>query len=459
MPEHYFAQPDDVLQAALIAQLRGPQAVPLRRIQSRPLLSLEDVNEGLAGDLRRLKGFNESLGQMIAEGQPMLPRALAVAQPASQPVPMPATSSLPQGSAPPPTPPAQSTPAPTLALTLPQAAARFRDLSSATQARLNALEQQPIDYAALQAYARDRGQQGEDAMLTALAAQYAGERFNPIQAQALKTAASAQDPIKLSGGIITADGKFVRDPEAAREREVKRLTDLAQFYEQRALTATTESERIELRRIAEQAQIEAQKVAQGLAQSMFEFRKDNAAEQLRFRQEQEANRRQERQDRIDREEIERRQREADSLRTEYNRRAEKVRAGAGFAKQVLDSFKNATIATDATKQTALIFAFGKMLDPESVVRESEQQLIVNSRGILETVQSIGNRIQYGARLSARQLQSIREIAQVLNDASGAQVGALDQQYRDIATRRGLELRDIFPTPSQPPPGAVRPKGG
>jgi hypothetical protein len=459
MPEHYFAQPDDVLQAALIAQLRGPQAVPLRRIESRPLLSLEDVNEGLAGGLRRLKGFNESLGQMIAEGQPILPRALAVAQPASQPATMPATSSLPQGSAPPPTPPAQSTPAPTLALTLPQAAARFRDLSSATQARLNALEQQPIDYAALQAYARDRGQQGEDAMLTALAAQYAGERFNPIQVQALKTAASAQDPIKLSGGIITADGKFVRDPEAVREREVKRLTDLAQFYEQRALTATTESERIEDRRVAEQARVEAQKVAQNFREEIEAGRRQDRQDRREDANRREAERLEERRERRDREDRERKQRDADSLRTEYNRRAEKVRAGASFAQNVLTALADPAVASDATKQTALIFSFGKMLDPESVVRESEQQLIANSRGLFETAQSIVPRIQFGVRLSPRQLQSMREIAQALNDASGAQVGALDQQYRDIATRRGLELRDIFPTPSQPPPGAVRPKGG
>jgi hypothetical protein len=281
----------------------------------------------------------------------------------------------------------------------------------------------------------------------------------------------------LSGGIITSDGKFVRDPEAAREREVKRLTDLAQFYEQRALTATSESERIEARRIAEQAQIDAQKVAQGLAQSMFEFRKDNAAQQLAFQKQQEANklefqkqmrdekierqeeRRQDRQDSIAREEAARKQRDADSLRTEYNRRAEKVRAGAGFAQNVLTALSDPAVANDATKQTSLIFSFGKMLDPESVVRESEQQLIANSRGLFETVQSIVPRIQFGVRLSARQLQSMRDIAQALNDASGAQVGALDQQYRDIATRRGLELRDIFPTPSQPPPGAVRLKGG
>jgi hypothetical protein len=296
-------------------------------------------------------------------------------------------------------------------------------------------------------------------MLTALAAQYAGERFNPIQAQALKTAASAQDPIKLSGGIITADGKFVRDPEAAREREVKRLTDLAQFYEQRALTATTESERIEDRRVAEQARVEAQKVAQNFREEIEAGRRQDRQDRREDANRREAERLEERRERRDREDRERKQRDADNLRTEYNRRAEKVRAGASFAQNVLTALADPAVASDATKQTSLIFSFGKMLDPESVVRESEQQLIANSRGLFETVQSIVPRIQFGVRLSPRQLQSMREIAQALNDASGAQVGALDQQYRDIATRRGLELRDIFSTPSQPPPGAVRPKGG
>jgi hypothetical protein len=255
------------------------------------------------------------------------------------------------------------------------------------------------------------------------------------------------------------------------------LTDLAQFYEQRALTATTESERIEARREAEQARVDAQKVAQGLAQSMFEFRKEQEANRQQYQQERrddeirrqeerrgDANQRaaervEERRERRDREDRERKQRDADSLRTEYNRRAEKIRAGASFAQNVLTALSDPAVANDATKQTSLIFSFGKMLDPESVVRESEQQLIANSRGILETVKSFVPRMQYGVRLNARQLQSMRDIAQALNDASGAQIGALDQQYRDIATRRGLELRDIFPTPSQPPPGAVRLKGG
>lgn len=96
---------------------------------------------------------------------------------------------------------------------LPMALARLSKVNK----DLDALESQDIDTSALQAFARQQGEQGESAMLGALAAQYAGENFQPVQAQFLKRAMAAQEPMRIGQGMLTPDGQYLKDPFAARD--------------------------------------------------------------------------------------------------------------------------------------------------------------------------------------------------------------------------------------------------
>ena len=66
-----------------------------------------------------------------------------------------------------------------------------------------ALEQQQPDMGAMQAFARQQGEMGQGALLNALAAQYAGEGFQPLQTKLLRRAEAAQQPMKVGGGILT----------------------------------------------------------------------------------------------------------------------------------------------------------------------------------------------------------------------------------------------------------------
>lgn len=86
------------------------------------------------------------------------------------------------------------------------------------------LEDQTPDTSAMQEYAKSRSAGGETAMLNALAAQFAGERFAPFQAQYLKRAAEAQQPMKLGRGMLTATGQFLDDPFARQNQQVDRLS-------------------------------------------------------------------------------------------------------------------------------------------------------------------------------------------------------------------------------------------
>lgn len=131
---------------------------------------------------------------------------------------------------------------------LPNTIERLRGRASDMYDRASQMMDQPLDYSGLQAFAKQRGQQGEQAMLNALAAQYAGEGFAPLQQQFIKTAASTQEPIKMGGGMITNTGQFIKDPEVAQDKQVQMLLNQAKAYEQQALTAETARERIEAQR-------------------------------------------------------------------------------------------------------------------------------------------------------------------------------------------------------------------
>ena len=77
------------------------------------------------------------------------------------------------------------------------------------------------DTTALNEYAAQRVDEGQGAMLNALAAQFAGDSFQPIQAQYLKKAMSLQEPMKIGNYGYAAGGKFVADPYAERDTQAE----------------------------------------------------------------------------------------------------------------------------------------------------------------------------------------------------------------------------------------------
>ena len=121
------------------------------------------------------------------------------------------------------------------------------------------LEDRQPDMAAMQEFARRQGEMGQNALLNAIAAQYAGEAFQPLQAKFLKQAEAAQQPIRVGSGILTPSGEFIRDAEADQSRRLENVTrrlDLAMRGAQRQeefqqeLARRTEADRVnqELRR-------------------------------------------------------------------------------------------------------------------------------------------------------------------------------------------------------------------
>lgn len=144
------------------------------------------------------------------------------------------------------------------------------------QKQLDDLEGEEVDTSALQAFAKQQGQAGEMATLNALAAQYAGEGFQPVQAQFLKRAAAAAEPMKMGGGMLTPQGQFLKDPFAARdsrrtalERQALGLEKMA-GDEERAVQARQD-------RLAQQEVTnDFRRQGQSLQERMLELRRDMA---------------------------------------------------------------------------------------------------------------------------------------------------------------------------------------
>jgi len=270
-----------------------------------------------------------------------------------------------------------------------------------TQMGLDAYAAEP-DVTGLQQYARQRGQEGERDMLRALAAQYAGERFEPVQAQFLKRAMAAQEPLKVgNAGYITPSGEYVKDPTYAQDRKAEKFLQIGQRY-------SADADRQDYR------------------EGQDALRRDLASNARTSRQDAQLFT------------------QATKLRGELNTRLDKVAAGTSFAQNIIEMLSDPGIATDAIKQVSLIFQYGKLLDPDSVVREAEQRLIAEARGVYETALNYPERIKSGVLLTPQQLKSIGQVAQNLQRNSQQRRSDVVDYYRGIAERNGIPVDDVLP---------------
>lgn len=125
---------------------------------------------------------------------------------------------------------------------LPNAIDSYRSKAADLYKQGSELYDREPDFSQFQNFARQRSEQGEGDMLNALAAQYAGESFAPVQQQYLRRAAAAREPMKMGSGVITAEGEFLKDPEVANNKKAEFLLQQAKAYETMAANAETREE-------------------------------------------------------------------------------------------------------------------------------------------------------------------------------------------------------------------------
>lgn len=311
---------------------------------------------------------------------------------------------------------------------LPNTIEKLRGRSSEMYDKATKLMEQPLDYSGMQAFAQQRGQQGEQAMLNALAAQYAGEGFAPLQQQFMKTAASTQDPIKMGGGLITNTGQFIKDPEVAQDKQVQMLLNNAKAYEQQAMTAETARERIEAQRKHDQTMEQLRMMGLGIQQQGIDLRREIAANKT--------------------EDHSKTWRAEDTLRKDFDTLTKDLRdqlTETGKITQIINATPPGR-KPDSLAQQSLVILLNKFLDPGSVVREGEFDRVVKAQGLEGRARNLSDRILKGQPLDANTIKQINDLAQLYSQAAAAKIQSIANNYSEIATRRKLDVSNVISDP-------------
>jgi len=150
-----------------------------------------------------------------------------------------------------------------------QQAARLLEQSQDAIRRLREIRDRPVDYSQLQELAKQRGMEGENAMLNALAAQFAGPQYEGLQGTLLRRSMAAREPVKTARGMVTAEGGFIADPDALRGDELQRAQEDAQFYDQQYGRVLTAAQQAELRRDQMRRDDQRREEDRGFRREMF----------------------------------------------------------------------------------------------------------------------------------------------------------------------------------------------
>ena len=93
---------------------------------------------------------------------------------------------------------------------------------------------------------------------------------------------------------------------------------------------------------------------------------------------------------------------------------------------------------------SLIFSFMKMLDPSSVVRESEQATVANSGTIPESIRSLYNKLLVTGEILPPQVRwDYVKQSNALVNTKRTDIGRKLEEYKSLASRRGMKSEDLI----------------
>ncbi len=129
---------------------------------------------------------------------------------------------------------------------------------------------------------------------------------------------------------------------------------------------------------------------------------------------------------------------ADKLRDEFNTQSKDFVSVNDSYNVVKETAANPSAAGDLS----LIFAYMKMLDPTSVVREQEFANAQNAAGVPDRVWNQYNKLLKGERLNPNQRQDFITQAKNLYNTRKARNDQLTKRYSEIAKRNNVNPDDV-----------------
>jgi hypothetical protein len=120
--------------------------------------------------------------------------------------------------------------------------------------------------------------------------------------------------------------------------------------------------------------------------------------------------------------------------------------------QINKSLDQKTAAGDLAASTKLM----KLLDPTSVVRESELAMAMNATGKLDQLYNYANKIATGQFLNPTQVKEFRALANEFYTTAYDQYNTKRDEYVGIAERNKLNVEDVVGKPPKTPTVAQTP---
>lgn len=114
-----------------------------------------------------------------------------------------------------------------------------------------------------------------------------------------------------------------------------------------------------------------------------------------------------------------------------------------------DQIRTALQDPSAANDLAAATKFMKLLDPGSVVRESELHMAMQASGALDRFMNYANRLKTGQKLTPTQRQDFYSSGEALYNASRQRFGQTAGQYEGIAKQYGLDSQFLPKKPEQP----------
>lgn len=133
----------------------------------------------------------------------------------------------------------------------------------------------------------------------------------------------------------------------------------------------------------------------------------------------------------------------DKLRNDYT--ANPMVKSSSEMQNAFSLIESAYKRPSAANDLAMATKYMKILDPTSVVRESEFALAVNATGLLDKVQNYAASVLEGKKLNPTQRKDFYDSAKEINAAFQAERQKVDDQYAEMATGYGLNPKNVIPS--------------
>ena len=147
----------------------------------------------------------------------------------------------------------------------------------------------------------------------------------------------------------------------------------------------------------------------------------------------------------------------DKLRSDYT--ANPMVKSSSELQNAFNLIETAYKRPSAANDLAMATKYMKILDPTSVVRESEFALAVNATGLLDKTMNYAAQIVEGKKLNPAQRKDFYDSAKAINEAFQKEREKVDNQYSEMAKGYGLNPKNVVPSLRNPKPAAAATPGG